>query len=436
MFRILKKCSLFLCSCRETFDRPSFFRIPVFFHMPVAGVSPGSEVGLAPAEARNASTPAGGGGRFPDLKSNMARQAVRSICCAFLFVLVACGGEELPTEPQTANPEQHSDYTEPPEASEASEPPEPEVETSPPVGQERSSRPYFEPDPSFIPTCDPDEVAGLGSKEVVDFLNAFAPDALVGSGGITDEPEITLAVEGERGYRGVFFRKWASSPRLGIASNMTENQRRIAREAVGRMNNHLPDSYRILLPASEVDPVSVDPSFEGVNSRVQLLTIDHVPSGFIYIEFRDPAPWLAPGEKESKYGLALTARRVSESEVLSAKPEISAAQVFVDPGRMRSDDHALTILIHELMHALGIRGHVNGYSTKSVMDRGGYSAPTSPGVLDCAILEAVCPGFSGYDLAARNPIQRSFEDALAGFPPSGGQCLSSPCRHRPSRSRL
>ena len=78
------------------------------------------------------------------------------VCCAFLFLLVACGGQEIVYEGEIISMEsvREGEEMEPEVIEEVVE--VEEIEMEPEVVLEEV--PYFDPDPNFPPTCDTSQV--------------------------------------------------------------------------------------------------------------------------------------------------------------------------------------------------------------------------------------------------------------------------------------
>lgn len=137
--------------------------------------------------------------------------------------------------------------------------------------------------------------------------------------------------------------RWAQSPELRMADNLTPRQRGVVAEAVSRVNEILPGEAAIEI-GDDVEPGT-----------------DDVPDGNIYVEFAPVSEWTnANGKPLQKhpdtYGHA--------SWVTQGRAKFLRARIWVGPATdnkvcygLHADDFMLKLVTHELLHAIGFTGH-------------------------------------------------------------------------------
>ncbi len=134
-------------------------------------------------------------------------------------------------------------------------------------------------------------------------------------------------------------------PTVRVVEGTNEKFTDYAVRAVQIINTALPQDKRIRFGDSPApDPVDVE----------------DVPRGSIYIEFIPQAQW--PGEDD----LGQSAVGNARSQIISRRNEALALEahsshILIDSGEVRyfSEEKAVYVIIHELIHALGFSGHTD-----------------------------------------------------------------------------
>lgn len=210
---------------------------------------------------------------------------------------------------------------------------------------------------SVPPTCDLDEAAEIPDSEIWDFLKTINPG-----------PEIEQIL------------RWAKTPEVRLADNLTDKQREVVFEAVSRLNEVLPERYELQIGADVVAETDV------------------VPDGYIYVDFAPVSQWTdihgtsAEGDLSGYKGLAL----IDDNRGI-----VSAGRFWIEPENISNsgcpetseEGRLLWTITHEFLHMLGFWNHpsVIDYERVSVMPIHFIGGPcvadlTIPGPMDCAAL--------------------------------------------------
>lgn len=218
----------------------------------------------------------------------------------------------------------------------------------------------------FIETCD-QNYKDLDDETLIEFLNAF---------------------EGSKESNRVI--RWEISPTLQIAVNPIEREMTIAKESIKRLNSILPSEYEIHIGTA-------------IESN-----ITKPPKGSIYVDFTDPENWSierTSNEISHPHDNSDSIHGITYGYVNRTTNEISShiwIRSFNDVSFVNcSDNDLLNIFTHELLHALGLLGHIghnpkfsdSPFVDKSIMfqvtDCGYINTNTIPGNFDCAGLNAI-----------------------------------------------
>lgn len=142
--------------------------------------------------------------------------------------------------------------------------------------------------------------------------------------------------------------RWEERPVLRMASDTSRQNRDLVEKAVNLLNNFLPVSHEI-----------------EVGSDVTPRNVSEVPYGEIHIDFgfTEDGHWGGSCRSEPGYPLGC-ADTTSFSEIESSHIWINSG-VFGKPELFVSTEGKLRVITHELLHALGFRGHVNTVSRQN-----------------------------------------------------------------------
>lgn len=269
---------------------------------------------------------------------------MRFLILIFLLLVVSCGGG----------------------SNEETEPPKP-----PPVLEVQPETPAEPVEQGPCETVQEDD------ETVIDFLNALF------------DTERTEFRESTRVVR------WNMAPTLRMAEDTSDRNREIVKEAVRRLNSALPDGYDIVV-GTDVSP------------RIT----EKIPDGEILVDFgfTDEGHWGGNCRQENGYpfGCADTTRSIDDED--PSMSEIKSAHVWTHTFErgilgLCAEEAKLSVMTHELLHALGFRGHVNipEWGSTSIMTRGtgctsfdieefieeGTIPASIPGPVDCVTLNAM-----------------------------------------------
>ena len=142
----------------------------------------------------------------------------------------------------------------------------------------------------------------------------------------------------------------ASPPTVRLAAGASERERAITAYAVALINRALPYDHHLALGADA--PVGVAGQWEQ--------RLPNIPDGQIFVEFVNTPPQggrpgseaLAHQDVETEYDESLG--RWEKKRLRAASVEMNS-EFFHD----RPDHQAVSVLVHEMLHALGLQGHVD-----------------------------------------------------------------------------
>ena len=174
-------------------------------------------------------------------------------------------------------------------------------------------------------------MSGTSAADLIDYLKDQASGGPWGPVGNTwtRHPQLPL---------------WDRQPTVRVWSNASPQQHRMVADAVDAINDWLPVEHRMV-----------------IGSPTSMRTRDHerVPAGEIHVAFRDD-------ELGGRAHLKESGDHTHTHDV----PHMVASLVVVDPDFDPSNRHG--VLVHELMHAIGLPGHVpeSRYPTSLMPDHG------------------------------------------------------------------
>ena len=144
--------------------------------------------------------------------------------------------------------------------------------------------------------------------------------------------------------------RFASPPTVRLADGASEQERAITAYAVALINRALPYDHHLTI--GEDAPAGVSGDWE--------LGLPDIPDGQLFVEFIDEAPTGGrPGSEALSYQrVAHEYDRVQgrwEKKLLEA----SSVEMNRDEFRDLPDYQAISVLVHEMLHSLGLQGHVD-----------------------------------------------------------------------------
>ena len=144
--------------------------------------------------------------------------------------------------------------------------------------------------------------------------------------------------------------RFASPPVVRLATGASERERAITAYAVALINRALP--YDRHLTVGEDAPAGVAGEWE--------LLLPDIPDGQLFVEFIDEPPHGGrPGSEALSYQRVAheydTDQKRWEKKLLQA----SSVEMNREEFRDRPDYQAVSVLVHEMLHSLGLQGHVD-----------------------------------------------------------------------------
>ena len=139
--------------------------------------------------------------------------------------------------------------------------------------------------------------------------------------------------------------RFETPPTLRIAEGTGDHHRAMVHHAVAVINRQLPVEHHV-----RIGPDSTPFVF-----------IDDIPDGQIFIDFAPPEDWNSRGGGRPGSEADAESSTISEWDPVQQrweKKERRASRVWMSPETGYSDPLVLSILMHELLHALGYSGHV------------------------------------------------------------------------------
>lgn len=292
------------------------------------------------------------------------------------LLLVACGGGE---EENVVFVDQS------PEDPVVIEPMEEEPDSLPEADPELEPVSYFEPDPNLISTCDVEEARNVPEDVLDDF---FGPHDLYEKYPADQIHYLHLPA-------------WRMPSTLRMGSDTSPRERRLVIEAVGRLNNVLPDGVDIDI-GEDLEPLASRAqynlergSYETERDRVKgfihvdFLSIDQ-DEGFrkgLGLGYADQSFEIFCGGEElckDIYSGEYNVDRITGLTITAGTAVLLAEKDLAEHYELFDDEYLLRTIVHELLHVLGL-GHTDySYAYGSVMSYDPYVSETVPGVLDCA----------------------------------------------------
>ena len=165
--------------------------------------------------------------------------------------------------------------------------------------------------------------------------------------------------------------RFEEPPTVHLVQDMTDRERAITQYAVALINRALPHEWHLEIGAAV--PVLVEETA--------------VPDGQIHIGFPTEAPDYFNGRPESEAASGQSVyQEYDEQQQRWEKVGLRAANVWMNRTHFdaRGDDEAtLSVLVHELMHALGLQGHVESSQfTESNSYQYGAWKPVTGGLVE------------------------------------------------------
>ena len=137
-------------------------------------------------------------------------------------------------------------------------------------------------------------------------------------------------------------KRFTTAPRLRVIGPSTARERRLVEEAVQAINLALPAEFRIRIDA----PQSGYSLRDSVSAGGRGFVFDAVPGDTVYVEFLDCVDYYDCGQ--------------SGGTTWPWLPDYAYTQLVRSTPAYRDDRQARILFAHEILHALGIRGHVTG----------------------------------------------------------------------------
>ena len=139
--------------------------------------------------------------------------------------------------------------------------------------------------------------------------------------------------------------RFETPPIVRIAQGTDDHYRVMIHHAVAIINLHLPYAAHIQIGSD----------------APTLVFIDDVPDGQIFVDFAPPSDWNAQGGGRPGAEAGADISDVKEWDPVQRrweKKEMRASRVWMSTETGFSDPLLISILMHELLHALGLPGHV------------------------------------------------------------------------------
>ena len=291
--------------------------------------------------------------------------------------------------------------------------------------------PYFEPDPNLISTCDVEKARNVPEDVLDDFfglheldekyladqreylhLPAWRMPSTLRMGSDTSPGERRLVIEAvgrlnnvlpdgvhinigeDREY--LHLPAWRMPSTLRMGSDTSPGERRLVIEAVGRLNNVLPDGVHINI-GEDIEPLASRIKYNPERGSYEIER--DMVKGFIHAYFLSIDE--DKGFKEGGLGYADSSGEILCGGEMLCKGNYNLDQVtgltktrgaivilaekdLAEHHGIFDDEILLRIIVHELLHVMGL-GHTDySYAYGSVMSRDPWVSETVPGVLDCA----------------------------------------------------
>ena len=131
-----------------------------------------------------------------------------------------------------------------------------------------------------------------------------------------------------------------SQPVLRLAEGTSDEHTAYALHAAALINSTLPHDKRILIGPEA-------PS---------LVSVDTIPDGQIFIDFAEKPDWISSSEASAIHAPSYAYEWDPTSQRWKIKG-MRAGHVWVDPDAFHSQAEFVRVLVHETLHALGLRGH-------------------------------------------------------------------------------
>ncbi len=158
--------------------------------------------------------------------------------------------------------------------------------------------------------------------------------------------------------------RFAEAPVIRVAEGTSDNDRALVHRTVALINRELP--YDLHLRIGDDAPA--------------LAAIEDVPDNHVYIDIAPAADWNVPNFREGSGGIAEldTVQEYDRTQERWEKKSQRAAHIWIESATWpdRSDDNRLNVLIHEVLHTLGLHGHVEPEQFPDAILAWGGSAST------------------------------------------------------------
>lgn len=216
------------------------------------------------------------------------------------------------------------------------------------------------PEKPFVPTTTIGDPADLpqGRESILQLetLNGFFIQEFEGSRGEGVTAERLVSYLQELNY----LPQWPAAPTVRFASDTPLRFRGYMAAAVRQVNEWLPDDLQFRI-GEDVEP---------------LTPIHDVPVGNIYVSYERINSWLVDGYVPDSVGIA---------DIDYTPTEIRRAHIWISP--QASSVYQQNIATHELLHALGLTGHVSAENhPDSVLDYLASSETHLPGIDGAGLL--------------------------------------------------
>ena len=145
--------------------------------------------------------------------------------------------------------------------------------------------------------------------------------------------------------------RFNSPPMVRIATGATDRERAITHYAVALINRALPYSHHLTIGPDA--PAGVAGQWEqGLPS---------IPDGQMFVEFLDGNPQGGrPGSEALAHQDVKTEYDSRQGRWEKKRLRASAVEMSAEIFRSRADHVAVSVLVHEMLHSLGLQGHVPG----------------------------------------------------------------------------